>query len=229
VRGQNYSSQHGLGLIVFVDPKKRLISLKTIRLTPFLKIFPIHYWGHSPITVMKSPWSLRDYVFAAFMTIGMVASVFAVGPLAPPFMELVVWAPFGGIFLTLGMARLQKRGSVALMILPLAILLVAISPVITLYLGLTVLVTEAVIFFRGNYRTKGNRLLGNVVFFVSALVIGLVSAGLLLGDKFGELLTQPWLLGGLAIAAGLTGSLGWWLGEKIVQQLRRAGKLDTGD
>jgi energy-coupling factor transport system substrate-specific component len=176
---------------------------------------------------MTSPWSLRDYVFAAFMTIGMVASVFVIGPLVPPFFELVAWAPFGGIFLTLGMARLQRRGSVALMISPLALLLAPISPVITLYLALTTLVTEAVVFFRGNYRAKANRFLGTVVFFVSAVVIGLVSAGLMLGDRFAELLTKPWLIGGLAIAAGITGTLGWWLGEKIVSQLRRAGKLDA--
>lgn len=175
---------------------------------------------------MKNPWSLREYVFAAFMTIGMVASVFIIGPLVPPFLQLVAWAPLGGIFLTLGMARLQRRGSVALMILPLALLLLPISPAITLYLVLTVLVTEGAVFLRGSYRVRSNRLLGVVVFFVSAVVIGLVSAGLMLGDRFAELLTQPWLIGGLAIAAGLTGTVGWWLGEKIVQQLQRAGKLD---
>ncbi|ASC73459.1 hypothetical protein XM38_044260 [Halomicronema hongdechloris C2206] len=176
---------------------------------------------------MKSPWSLRDYVFAVFMTIGMVASVFVIGPLVPPFLQLVAWAPLGGIFLTLGMARLQRRGSVALMIWPLALLLAPISPAITLYLFLTSLVTEAVVFLRGNYRVKGNRLLGTVVFFVSATVIGLISAGLMLGDAFAELLTKPWLLGGLAVAAGITGTIGWWLGENIVSQLRRAGKLDA--
>lgn len=176
---------------------------------------------------MKSPWSLRDYVFSAFMMIGMVASIFVIGPLVPPFLQLVAWAPFGGIFLTLGMARLQKRGSVALMILPLALLLMPLSPAITLYLVMTTLVTEAVVFLRGNYRSKGNRLLGTVVFFVSAVVIGLVSAGLMLGDKFAQFLTQPWLIGGLAIAAGITGAIGWWLGESIVRQLKRAGKLDA--
>lgn len=175
---------------------------------------------------MKFPWKLRDYVFAAFMTLGMVASMFVIGPLVPPFLQLVAWAPIGGIFLTLGMARLQKRGSLALMILPLALLVVAISPVITLYLALTTLVTEATVFWRGNYRPKTNRLLGTVVFFVSAVIIGLVSAGLMLGDKFAELLTKPWLIGALAIAAGVAGAIGWWLGEKIVHQLRRAGKLD---
>jgi energy-coupling factor transport system substrate-specific component len=113
------------------------------------------------------------------------------------------------------------------MILPLALLLVALSPAITLYLALTTLLTEGVVFFRGNYRAKNNRLLGTVVFFVSALVIGLVSAGVMLGGEFAELLTQPWLIGGLAVAAGVTGTLGWWLGERIVLQLRRAGKVDA--
>lgn len=177
---------------------------------------------------MKSPWSLRDYVFAAFMTIGMVASIFVIGPLVPvPFLQLVVWAPFGGIFLTLGMARLQRRGSVALMIFPLALLLAPLSPAITLYLVLTVLVTEAVVYLRGNYRVKSNRLLGNVVFFASAIAIGLPSAGLMVGGVFAELLTKPWLIAALAIAAACTGAIGWWLGEKMVTQLRRAGKLDA--
>ena len=193
---------------------------------------------------MNFSWTLRDYVFAAFMTTGMVASIFLVGPFVPlPLLDLVVWAPFGGIFLTLGMARLQHPGSVALMILPLAILLAPLSVIITLYLVLTVLVTEAVVLFRGNYRSKGNRFLGTVVFFVSGVVIGLgsilglaylVNSGAIPGDnlaklldKFTQLISNPWLIGVLATAAGITGSIGWWLGEKVVQQLRRAGKLDA--
>ncbi|MEO0377398.1 hypothetical protein C1752_11496 [Acaryochloris thomasi RCC1774] len=193
---------------------------------------------------MKSPWSLRDYVFSAFMTIGMVASIFLVGPFVPvPFLDLVIWAPFGGIFLTLGMARLQRRGSVALMILPLALLMLPLSPLITLYLVLTPLTAEAVVFFRGNYRSKANRLLGTVVFFMSGVLIGLgsifavaalVNAGTIPAEnlakvleKFADLLNKPWLVGVLAVAAGIMGSIGWWLGEKVVHQLQRAGKLDA--
>lgn len=176
---------------------------------------------------MKSPWSLRDYVFAAFMTTGLLLSIFVIGPLVPPFLDVVAWAPIGGIFLTLGMARLRRRGSIALMMVPLALLTIPISPPIMLYLMLTILFTEAVVFFRGNYRSKANRLLGTVVFFSSAVVIGLVVGGLMLGDTFAEFLTQPWLIGLLAIAAGVGAWVGWWLGEKIVLQLRRAGKLDA--
>lgn len=176
---------------------------------------------------MKSPWSLRDHAFAAFMTIGMLAAIFVIGPLAPPFLQLVFWAPIGGIFLTLGMARLQRRGSIILIILPLALLLVPLSPVITLYLALAILAAEAAVFLSGNYRLKRNRLLGTVTFFVSAVVIGLPLAGFMVGEPFSALLAQPWLIGLLAIAAGMTGALGWWLGERIVLQLRRAGKLDA--
>jgi energy-coupling factor transport system substrate-specific component len=66
-----------------------------------------------------------------------------------------------------------------------------------------------------------------VVFFFSAAVIGLVSAGLLASDRVGALLSRPWFIAGIAIAAGVTGAVGWWLGEKVVLQLRRAGKLDA--
>ncbi len=163
------------------------------------------------------------------MTIGMIISVVVVGPLVPPIpgLQLVAWAPFGGIFLTLGMARLQRRGSVALMILPLAVLLAPLSPAITLYLAATALVTEFVIFFRGNYRNKINRLLGNIVFFGSAAPLGLLIAALMVGGKFATVLSKPWLLVVMGLLAGITGAIGWWLGELVIRQLKRAGKLDA--
>ncbi|XGW00931.1 MAG: hypothetical protein ACAF41_33725 (plasmid) [Leptolyngbya sp. BL-A-14] len=66
---------------------------------------------------MQTAWQLRDYVFAAFMTIGMVLTAILVGLFTPPGIQLLVWAPLGAIFLTLGMVRLHRRGSVGLMIL----------------------------------------------------------------------------------------------------------------
>jgi hypothetical protein len=172
-------------------------------------------------------WQLRDYVFAAFMTVGMVLSVWLIGPFVPPPFQLIVWAPFGALFLTLGMARLQKRGSVALMILPLALLLGLQSLAMTVYLTLTVLVTEAVVFLRGNYRPQGNRLLGNLVFFETAIAIGIVALVFIVGGEYARLIERPWLVLVMAIAVGLAAALGWGLGERVVQQLKRAGKLDA--
>ncbi len=180
---------------------------------------------------MRTPWHLRDYVFAAFMTIGMVIAVFIVGPFAPPGLQLLAWAPLGGIFLTLGMARLQRRGSVALMILPLAILLGLISPIITLYLAVTVLVTEGVMFFLGNYRRKVNRLWANILFFSTANLGGLLLAAYLIvkskANPFIQLIAQPLVLILLTVVAGAAGALGWWLGELAIKQLRKAGKMDV--
>lgn len=174
--------------------------------------------------MMQPSWHWQDYIFAALMTVGMVASALVIPLLAPQFLELVFWAPLGGIFLTLGMARLQRRGSIALMIIPLAIILALLSPLIGLYLALTCLLTEAIIFFIGNYRSKKNRGLGNIVFFTLALVMGYATAALLVGNEFARLLTQPWRFAGLIIAAAVAGSLGWWLGEVILSQLKRMGK-----
>jgi hypothetical protein len=180
---------------------------------------------------MRNSWHLRDYVFAAFMTIGMVIAVFIVGPFAPPGLQLLAWAPLGGIFLTLGMARLQRRGSVALMILPLALLLGLLSPIITLYLAATVFVTEVVMFFLGNYRRQINRLIGNILFFSSANLGGLLLAAYLIkgpkADPFVKLVTQPLVLVLLTILTGAAGALGWWLGELAIKQLRKAGKMDV--
>ncbi|MEE3715712.1 hypothetical protein V2H45_03010 [Tumidithrix elongata RA019] len=180
---------------------------------------------------MGNSWQLRDYVFAAFMTIGMVIAVVVVGPFAPPGLQLLLWAPLGGIFLTLGMARLQRRGSVALMILPLALILGLISPIITLYLGSTVLVTELVMCFLGNYGQKLNRLLGNILFFASANLGGLLLAAYLIkGTKaaaFTNIVSQTWLLILLTVVSGIAGGAGWWLGELAIAQLRKAGKMDV--
>ena len=180
---------------------------------------------------MRTYWQLRDYVFAAFMTIGMILAVFVSGPLAPPGLKLLAWAPLGGIFLTLGMARLQRRGAVALMILPLALLLGLISPIITLYLLATVAIVEGVMFFVGDYRHRRQRLLGNILFFSSANLGGLLlGAYLLQGAKaapFVKFVSQPIVLIGITVAAGVAGAVGWWLGEQAVKQLRKAGKMDV--
>ena len=174
-------------------------------------------------------WQLRDYVFAAFMTIGIaVASVITV-PLTLsiplPGIRTVVWAPFAGIFLTLGMARLQRSGSVALMIGVLALVLSRLSWIITAFLVIALLVTELVMLFRGGFYGRGIRLLGNVVFFSSATVAGALVGAYAAGDVFAAWVGQGWVLILMTVVSGLAGALGWWLGERVVKQLQRAGKL----
>jgi len=184
---------------------------------------------------MKPLWQLRDYVFAAFMTIGMVLTAIIVGVFTPPGIQLLVWAPLGAIFLTLGMARLQRRGSVGLMILPLALLLGLLHPpitfIMTLYLAATVLVTEAVMFFVGTYRSKRNRLFWNLLFFGNASLWGLFTAAMFLkgakAESLAKIVGNPGLIVGITLAVAAAGAVGWWLGESAIKQLQKAGKMDV--
>lgn len=177
------------------------------------------------------PWTLKDYVFAAFMTIGIAIASAVTVPLTLgiplPGIRTIVWAPFGGIFLTLGMARLQRVGSVALMIGTLALLLSRLSWIISAFLVASLLITEAVVAFQGGYRSKFNRLLGNVVFFASTTVFGALIGAYTASPGLTQWVSQPWILLPMAILSGLAGAIGWWLGELVVKQLRRAGKLDV--
>lgn len=133
------------------------------------------------------------------------------------------------------MARLQHRGSVGLMILPLALLLGLLHPpltfIMTLYLSTTVLVTEAVMFFVGTYRSKRHWLLGNVLFFSSASLCGLFAAALFLkgakAESLARIVGNPLLVVGITLAVATAGALGWWLGELAIQQLQKAGKMDV--
>lgn len=177
------------------------------------------------------PWKLKDYVFAAFMTIGIAVASAVTVPLTLgiplPGIRTIIWAPFGGIFLTLGMARLQRSGSVALMIGTLGLLLSRLSFVITAFLVASLLITEAVMLFRGGYRSRSNRLIGNVVFFASTTVTGALIGAYTAAPGLTQWLAQPWILLPMTLLSGLAGSVGWWLGELVIKQLQRAGKLDV--
>ncbi|WP_414527000.1 hypothetical protein [Nodularia chucula] len=182
-------------------------------------------------TQNKQLWQLKDYVFAAFMTIGIAISSILTVPLTLaiplPGIRTIVWAPLAGIFLTLGMARLQRRGSVALMIGSLAILLSRISLVITAFLVAALLLTELIMWTRGGYKTKANRLLGNIIFFSTTTVAGALVGAYVAGENFAAWLTQSWILIPMTLLSGVAGGVGWWLGELVIKQLQRAGKLDV--
>jgi len=47
------------------------------------------------------------------------------------------------------------------------------------------------------------------------------------GDAFAAWISQAWILIPMTLLSGLAGAIGWWMGEKIVTQLQRAGKLNV--
>ncbi len=179
-------------------------------------------------------WQLKDYVFAAFMSIGtLLAAVITQGfalmiPL--PGARAILWAPFAGVFLTLAMARLRHVGAVFLVITPVGLLLGLINPIIPIVLISAAAITEGVMTLRKGYGGSFNRFLGNVVFFEGTILLSMLAAVTGLTQALGltpRAINLPLWLAVPAIGIGaLMGSLAWWLGEQVVRQLVKAGKLD---
>jgi len=127
---------------------------------------------------MKIIWTLKEYVFAAFMTLGMVLS-FTVGyfvPTFPPGLQVVVWSPVAGIFLTIGMARLRYSGCVSLTIAPLAVIGSIINLAIGAFLITPALLTDLIVLPFGGYRGTSKRLIANAFFFVCCTMGGTLLA-----------------------------------------------------
>jgi len=182
---------------------------------------------------LEQRWQLKDFVFGAFMAIGCLVTAALVVPLTLsiplPGLRTVVWAPLGGIFLTLGMARLKRSGTIAYIIGLQALISARITWVITALLGLAILITELVMLLRGGYCGRSNRLLANLIFFGATVPAGAVLAGFGIGKEAATYFVQPWVLVPMTLAGVGAGALGWWLGEQIVAQLQKAGKLDAGE
>ncbi|WP_218080204.1 hypothetical protein [Anthocerotibacter panamensis] len=180
-----------------------------------------------------SPWQLKDYVFAAFMGIGVLLAAVVSQPIAAlipiPGIRSILWAPLAGIFLTLGMARLQRPGTLLLILAPVALVLGLVNPLITLVLLIPAVLTEALMSLRGGYAGKMNRLWGNILYFESTVVagVGFAVSGLTAAFNLKVPTINPWyVFPALLITAGV-GGLGWSLGERVVRQLQKAGKLDA--
>jgi energy-coupling factor transport system substrate-specific component len=185
---------------------------------------------------MAQRWQLKDYVFAALMTVGLAVTAKVTQPFASaiplPGATTIAWAPFAAIFLTLGMARLRRSGAVALMAGVLALILGIISWTISAFLVAALLAAELVGLVSGGFAGKTTRLLANMAFFAATCLSGwFIGVTFLRGTPVGDLaaqwLTQPWVLAPAALVSALAGAVGWWLGEQIVFQLQRAGKLDV--
>jgi energy-coupling factor transport system substrate-specific component len=175
-------------------------------------------------------FEMRDVVFAAItagalLVVGMI-TVPLVLHIPIPGIRNVASAPLSAIFLTIAVARVGRVGTILLVHLLLSFVYVLISPVIPAFLLTAALVTElvALLGFRG-YRSKASRLVCVPLFYVIMTPVGTLFGAILLGGEYLTLLgSAPLLLGITAVVGALTFGA-TLIGEKIVSELRRAGKL----
>ena len=175
-------------------------------------------------------FGIRDFVIAAvaaaaIQVIGFVL-IPLVGHIPIPGIRSMVSAPFSAIFLTIALARIGRPLSILLVYGLCSIVYLMVSPVIPCFVLSAVIVTETMnlIVFRG-YATKKARMVSVVTFYTSMTPLGTLWGSLILGGQYQRfLLSLPVLLGSSAVVLILSG-LGAMVGEKVVAELRRAGRM----
>jgi len=184
--------------------------------------------------VKPAYFSVREYVFAALMAGGQFVCSSLTIPLTFALamfgVNVIVYAPFGAFFLVLGLIRLRKPGSLALMGLLYALIGLIIAPVIFCFVISSALLAEAVctVVFRG-YGTRVAQLTGAVLHYSLMLPASLVFSLWLMPRDYMTAHFQAgvvaWLVAeGLIVIGSIAGGL---LAMLVARELKRAGKLRT--
>lgn len=180
---------------------------------------------------MKAPyWTTREYVFAGMIALALllVASVVIpmTLPLRIPGLSNTINGFFASIFVVIGLARLQKRGSLLLITgIYSLICLVAASPVVFGFVLGGGLVSEIVcsLIFRG-YRGRLAPIVGAVLYEMSMFPFAMILSFFFLPERYGKV--APWVFVVAEAAIFVSSLAGSLIGLKIVTELARAGKLD---
>jgi hypothetical protein len=179
----------------------------------------------------SAPWfELGDIVFAAVMAAAILIIGFVTVPIVVhipiPGIRNVVSAPFSAMLLTIGAARIRKRGALLLVLGLSSVVYLLISPVIPAFVLSAAIIAELLNLttYRG-YATRQARIVCITALYTIMTPLGTLFGALLLGGKYRESLSSGWFLLGMSAAVLVLSLLGALAGEKIVKELTRAGKL----
>lgn len=176
------------------------------------------------------PFSLRDYVFAA-VTAALIhvigfATITLVVHIPIPGIRSIVSAPFSALVLIIGVARIGKPFALGLTMCMASVVYLLISPVIPAFVLTSAILTEVLnlLVFRG-YATPLSRQASITFFYTAMTPIATLFGAFLLGGEYARFMTSPMVLVGSTAVVLVLCVASTWLGEKIVKELRRAGKL----
>ncbi|GAB7024096.1 hypothetical protein [Salidesulfovibrio brasiliensis] len=181
-------------------------------------------------TIPSQRFTLRDVVFAAMtsaaiMVVGFI-TIPLVGHIPIPGIRSMVSAPFSAVFLTIALARIGKAGSMSMVYALNCVVYALISPVIPAFVVSALVLVEGMNFivFRG-YRTPLARLICVSGFYTVMTPLGTLWGAWILGGQYQRFISSlPMLALSTFIVFALSFS-GAYVGERVVDQLRRAGKL----
>ncbi len=175
-------------------------------------------------------FTLRDVVFAgmtsaAIMVVGFI-TIPLVGHIPVPGIRSMVSAPFSAIFLTIALARIGKTGSLSMVYALNCVVYALISPVIPAFVisALVLVETLNLIVFRG-YRSPMARLVCVSGFYTVMTPLGTLWGAWILGGQYQRFISSLPMVGISTLIVFALSFTGAYVGERVVDQLRRAGKL----
>jgi len=175
-------------------------------------------------------FTVRDYVFAA-VTAALIhvigfAAVSLVLHIPIPGIRSIVSAPLSALVLTIGVARIGKPLALALTMGMACVVYLLISPIIPAFVLTSTILTELlnIVVFRG-YRTPISRQVSITFFYTVMTPIATLFGAFLLGGEYARFMKSPMILVGSTALVLVLCVVSTRLGEKIVKELRRAGKL----
>jgi len=143
-----------------------------------------------------------------------------------PGIRSVVSAPFMAVFFTLALARVEKVGTATLVAVLMAMVYSMISIVLAAMIVFGGVAADIVVgvLFRG-YRRPAARVLAGAVYFGSHVFIGIFLGSLFIGGHYARIIVRPWPIAGMTLAVAGLAAIGVFLGNRLVAELRRAGKF----
>jgi len=178
----------------------------------------------------SSYWSTREYVFAAMTAAALLVTASIVIPFTLPLripgLTNAVNGLFGSFFVTIGLIRLRRPGSLLLITGIYSLICLAISPVIFGFVLTGGLIGEIVCFliFRG-YSGRIAPVCGAVLYEMGMFPAAMALSFFFMPERYGAV--APWIFVAAEAAIFTTALCGSLLGLKVAGELARAGKLQV--
>ena len=175
-------------------------------------------------------FTLRDVAFAAIIAAAIQVVGFItiplVGHIPVPGIRGMVSAPFSALLLTLATARIRKWPTIGLVYAFNCVVYAFVSPVIPCFVLSSLVITELfnLIVFRG-YSRRIARLVCVPGFYAVMTPLGTLWGAWILGGQYQRFIASLPMVGLATLIVAALALAGALVGERIVVQLQRAGKM----
>lgn len=181
--------------------------------------------------ISMQKFSVKDVIFMAVIAAAMLVIGFLTVPLAfatqIPGMPMVFSALPYAFFLTIAAYRVRKVGTIFLIALFNALVLLMMSLVMFSQSVITGILCELVIFFgfKERYHSDRGIMTGAALFQVFVIPVSFLVSFVLANPTLDEYLANLWVILPITVGTLLLGAVGSVLGLRVAKELKKAGVL----